>query len=210
MDERTGGEKMAGKNSNFKKAVNELLGTETKSSTPEPREKIEKTEKPVRTERVQKPEETSKLQFDKTEKVILPISREEAVIPTDMVITGNVMTKSNMRIMGSIVGDVACEGNVSLMGSIKGNVTVGNLTIQHGHLEGDITAQKDITVEADSVLKGNLKAENVYSNAATEGQIEASGTVELKEAACVHGDIKAGSLTMSVGAKIKGMVDVSE
>lgn len=170
----------------------------------------------VRTEHVQ-PDQV--LDVERTEQMdyilpkeesSLPVAREEAVIPSDMVINGNITTKSNMRIFGSIVGDVSCEGNINLMGSIRGNVIAGNLTLQQGGLEGDVSVQEDIVVETASVLKGNMVARSVYSNSRTEGQIHAFEAVELKEKAIVYGDIKALSLAVSTGAKIKGMVDISE
>lgn len=67
-----------------------------------------------------------------------------------------------------------------------------------------------MALEQDAVLKGNLTAQNVSSNAHTEGKIFAEKTVELRENAYVHGDITAGALSVSTGAKIKGLVDVSE
>lgn len=140
----------------------------------------------------------------------VPVVREDAIIPAEMVITGNIMTKSNIKISGNIIGDLSCEGNVTLMGSVKGNITAGSLLLQHGTLEGDLTTKEDVVIEAGSALKGNISARNICSNSVTEGQIQATGTVDLNEEACVQGDIKAKTLIMSVGAKVKGLVDVSE
>lgn len=185
---------------NFKKAVNELFGTGT--AEPEPVVKEEKV--PVQ-------EEELKIDFSfQREMPQTPVSREEAVIPSDMIISGNISTKSNMKIMGSIVGDVECEGNILLYGSIQGNVSAGNLTIQHGGLTGDAFVQDSMVIEQDSIIKGNLSAGNVYSNAKTEGQIQAAGAVELRENAFVQGDITAASLSVNAGAKIKGMVNISD
>ena len=142
--------------------------------------------------------------------VELPVTREEAVIPSDMVINGNITTKSNMRILGSIVGDVSCDGSIWLLGSIQGKVEAGNLTIQRGGLTGDANIRENVVIEQDAVLKGNLTAQSVSSNAHSEGEIHAANTVELRESAYVHGNITARALSVSTGAKIKGLVDVSE
>lgn len=142
--------------------------------------------------------------------VELPAAREEAVIPSDMVINGNITTKSNMRILGNVVGDVDCDGSIWLMGSIQGKVNAGNLTIQRGGLTGDAKVRENVIIEQDALLKGNLTAQNVSTNAHSEGKIFAEKAVELRENAYVHGDITAGTLSVSTGAKIKGLVDVSE
>lgn len=184
---------------NFKKAMNGLLGYTEK----------EPQEQPLQVEIVKEEQVRPEIVLPRQE-AELPVSREEAVIPSDMVITGSISTKSNMKILGSIVGDVECDGSIWLIGSIQGNVSAGNLTIQRGGLTGDVNVRESVVLEQDAVLKGNLSAQSVSSNARSEGKICASRSVELRESAYVHGDIAAGSLAVSAGAKIKGMVDISE
>lgn len=104
---------------NFKKAMNGLLGYGEKEE--QQSQVVEEKVEPVTPEILMPNKE-----------VELPVAREEAVIPSDMVINGNITTKSNMRILGSVVGDVNCDGNIWLMGSIEGKVNAGNLTIQRG------------------------------------------------------------------------------
>jgi len=184
---------------NFKKAMNELLGAGGKE-----------TAEPVHEPEPEPVEEAPQIDFSfQREPEVRTVGRDEAIIPADMVINGNITTSSNMRIMGNIVGNVECEGNICLMGNIQGNVSAGNLTVQHGGLDGDVSVQENITIEDGSVLVGNLAAQNIYSNAKTEGRIQASGAVELRERAFVQGDITAGSLSVNAGAKIKGMVEIS-
>lgn len=198
---------MAKKNdSNFKKAMNEFLGSSVKEeSVKAEREKTLIVEEPA-AEAVTKtrPVEKKAANFS----TIKPL--EEAVIPAGMVITGNVTTQSNMRIEGSIVGDVIAEGNILLVGMIEGNVSADNIVIQGGTMKGDLTVKGDATIENSSSLKGNLTATNVYLNAETQGQINASGTVELRNQAFVHGDITAATFSVTSGAKIKGVVAVNE
>jgi len=206
---------------NFKRAMNELLGAEA----------VQEEDNPMIVDEVESQssvseEEVKEISFPFNKEVSdiskpsnvpnipkeaeVPVSREEAVIPVDMVISGNVSTKSNMKIMGSIIGDVECEGNICLMGNIQGNVNAGNLTIQKGGLTGDAFVREQALVEADSVMQGNISARDIYTNAKIEGQLKATGVIELKENAFVQGDITAGNLTVKTGAKIKGMVTISE
>lgn len=178
---------------NFKKAWNELMGYTEKE---EPKTAVKEEQEPIEI-LIPKP-------------VDLPVAREEAVIPSDMVINGNITTQSNMRIMGSIMGDVSCDGSIWLMGNIQGKVEAGNLTIQRGGLTGDADIRESVVIEHDAVLRGNLTAQNFNSNGCSEGEIRADNLVELRESAYVHGNITASALTVSTGAKIKGLVDVSE
>lgn len=178
--------------SNFKKAVNELLGTPrpeqnnnssiSKETVPESREFMV-------------PKET--------------ISESKmAYIPKDIVISGNISAVSDLKIAGKVDGDVTCEGNIELSGTIHGNVTVTNLKMIQGTLEGEVCVGENITMEESSVLKGNLTANNVYSNGKIKGQIKASELVELKNNACVEGDIEAKVFSVAVGAYINGKVHI--
>lgn len=194
---------MAKKNdSNFKKAMNELLGTPSEVKKEVFREEV-KT--PVKEENKKAAAVTDAIFRTNNSKPM-----EEAVIPAGMVITGNITSKSNIRIEGSIVGDITCEGDILLVGNVEGNVAVDNIVIQNGSMKGDVTAKGDVTLEAESSLKGNLAAGNVYSNASSQGQIVATGTVDLKNCAFVHGDITAATFSVASGAKIKGAVTINE
>ena len=73
-----------------------------------------------------------------------------------------------------------------------------------------MTVRENVVIEQEAVLKGNLSAQNVRSNAKSEGEIQAAGMVDLQAKAFVEGDITAGTLSVTAGAKIKGMVNVSE
>lgn len=194
---------MAKKNDNFKKAMNELLGAPAKEEPAKaPVKETVKVEEPKKAAPVQQPAVK--------EAPVVKKSSETAVIPAGMVITGNITTESDMRIEGNIVGDITCEGNILLFGNIEGNVSANKITFHKGCMKGDVVVKADATLEEGSALKGNLTAVNVLSNAKSEGQIFASGTVELQNLAYVHGDITAATFSVTSGAKIKGAVTINE
>ena len=186
---------MAKKNdNNFKKAMNELLGA------PAPAAAKEETVKPAAKEVVkEEPKKAAPAAAPVAKPVAAKVKPEEAVIPAGMV-----------RILGSVVGDITCEGDILLFGTVEGNVSAQDITIQGGTMNGDVTVKADAKLEDESTLKGNLTAVNVYSNAKSQGQIIASGTVELKNQAYVNGDITAATFSVTSGAKIKGAVTINE
>lgn len=202
--------------SNFMKAMNGLLGTGNRDAE----ESIAEQQFP---QDHHEESQADTLDFSETEEFQsvkdilfarpepeLPVSIEQALIPSDMVITGNIKTKSNMKISGNVLGDIECEGSIILLGSIQGNVNVANLTIQHGNLTGDSVVRENIVIEQDAMVKGNISAKNMYSNARVEGRIQVIDTVELREKAIVQGDITSTTLSVTAGAKIHGMVDTHE
>lgn len=91
----------------------------------------------------------------------------------------------------TIEGKIEGAGHVRIAGKFKGDVNVnGNLTIEtNASLTGQVTA-KAITIAGE--LNGNiLNAEKV----------------DLLESGVVNGDIKAGTLTVAAGSRMRGQVD---
>ncbi len=220
--------------SNFKRAVNELWGSglgqssqNNQASRPDPFVRPEEDDEPepskpfmFQKEESPEPEQAPEPEpaphinpfLQRNEDMVMPpaVMKEEAVIPYDMVINGSITAKSDMRIMGHIIGDVKCTGDINLSGNIHGNVDAANLFMHSGSLKGDVIVRETVALENEAQLKGDISAQNIRSNAHTEGNIQASALVELQEKASILGDIATGALSVHTGAKIKGMVDVRE
>src|SRR5512139_1947594 len=94
---------------------------------------------------------------------------------------------SDLTIEGKIVG----SGHVRLAGRFKGDVQVdGNLTI-----------------DAGATLDGQVRAQTVVVGGELKGNIESAKRVELLEGGVITGDVKAGSLTVAAGSKMRGQVE---
>ena len=91
----------------------------------------------------------------------------------------------------TIEGKIEGEGNVRIAGRFKGNINVkGELTIEPG-------ASIDGEVAADTVLVGG----------GVRGQLVAKSRVEFKESGTLIGDLKAGSLIVAAGSKMRGRAE---
>ena len=94
---------------------------------------------------------------------------------------------SDLTIEGKIEG----TGHVRIAGKFKGDVNVqGNLTIEHG-----------------AKLTGGVRANKVIIAGELEGNIDAAQRVELLESGVLAGDLKAGSLTVAAGSRMRGNVE---
>jgi cytoskeletal protein CcmA (bactofilin family) len=94
---------------------------------------------------------------------------------------------SDLTIEGKIVG----SGHVRLAGRFKGDVQVdGNLTIDGG-----------------ATLDGQVRAQTVVVGGELKGNIESAKRVELLEGGVITGDVKAGSLTVAAGSRMRGQVE---
>ena len=107
-----------------------------------------------------------------------PVSREAA---------GESVIAANLTIEGKIEG----SGNVRMAGRFKGDVRIdGNFNIEPGaHLTGQVLA-------AVVVVGGEL-----------QGNIESAKRVDVLEGGVIVGDVKAGSITVAAGSRMRGHVE---
>src|SRR5262249_57347998 len=91
-----------------------------------------------------------------------------------------------------IEGKMEGDGDVRIAGKFKGDIHIkGNLNIQKGaHLTAKINAES-VTIEGE-----------------IDGTVVASGQVTLSESGQVIGDLKAKTLTVAAGSRMRGNVEV--
>jgi cytoskeletal protein CcmA (bactofilin family) len=91
----------------------------------------------------------------------------------------------------TIEGKIAGSGHVRIAGRFKGDVQVdGNLSLDTG-----------------ARLEGHVKASVVSVAGELIGNIENAKRVELLETGVINGDVKAGSLTVAAGSRMRGQVE---
>lgn len=132
----------------------------------------------------------------------------ETVITQDVIIEGNIISGSNLRILGKVQGNVDCEGTVVLTGSVHGDLSANSLEFQSGSINGNITVQEDMTVDKQTTVKGDITAGNAVFGGYAEGSFVIRDNLELRETAAIIGDIKADDIVMYKGSKVRGMLDV--
>lgn len=92
---------------------------------------------------------------------------------------------------------------ISISGKIEG---AGHVRIA-GRFEGDVSIKGDLTIEPGARLNGGIRAESVAVGGAVEGNIEHARTVDLLSTGIIEGDLKAGTLTVAAGSRMRGRVE---
>ncbi len=107
--------------------------------------------------------------------------------PKDRVEGPESVIAANLTIEGKIEG----SGNVRMAGRFKGDVRIdGNFNIESGaHLTGQVLA-------AIVVVGGEL-----------QGNIESAKRVDVLDGGVIVGDVKAGSITVAAGSRMRGHVE---
>ena len=76
-----------------------------------------------------------------------------------------------------------------------------------GKFKGDVNVQGDLTIEAGAKLTGSVRADKVTIAGELEGNVEEASLVNLLQTGVVIGDLKAGSLTVAAGARVRGQAE---
>jgi cytoskeletal protein CcmA (bactofilin family) len=93
--------------------------------------------------------------------------------------------------------------NLTIEGKIQG---AGHIRIA-GRFKGDVQVDGDLTIELGAKVSGGVRARRVFMAGELEGNIESAERVELLPSAVMSGDIKAGTVTVAAGARMRGQVE---
>lgn len=92
---------------------------------------------------------------------------------------------------------------LTIEGRIEGT---GHVRIA-GRFKGDVQVQGNVTIEAGAKVTGGVQASVVIIGGELEGNIEGAERVELLATGVLNGDLKAGSLTVAAGSRMRGQVE---
>ncbi len=96
-----------------------------------------------------------------------------------------------------IAADLTIEGKIDGAGSVR----------IHGKFKGDINVQGDLTIEAGAKVTGGVHADKVMVSGELEGNIDGASRVELLPSGAIIGDVKATTMTVAAGARMRGQAD---
>ncbi|MEZ4455696.1 MAG: polymer-forming cytoskeletal protein [Gemmatimonadales bacterium] len=92
---------------------------------------------------------------------------------------------------------------LTIEGKIEG---AGHVRIA-GRFKGDVNVQGNLTIEAGAKVTGGVRADTVILGGELEGNVESATKVELLATGVLNGDLKAGSLTVAAGSRMRGQVE---
>jgi len=105
------------------------------------------------------------------------------------------------------VAVIAKESSIASGLVIEGKIEgAGHIRIA-GIFKGDVNVQGDLTIESGAKVMGEVRAETVIVGGELSGNIETASRVELLQTGVLTGDLKAGSLTVAAGSRMRGRVE---
>jgi len=101
----------------------------------------------------------------------------------------------------------ARESHISAELTIEGKIAGSGSIRIAGRFKGDVQVDGNVSLEAGARLEGHVKANVVSVSGELIGNIENAKRVELLETGVINGDVKAGSLTVAAGSRMRGQVE---
>jgi cytoskeletal protein CcmA (bactofilin family) len=95
------------------------------------------------------------------------------------------------------------SADLTIEGKIVGS---GHVRIA-GRFKGDVQVDGNLSLDAGARLEGQVKAHVVSVGGELLGNIDNAKRVELLETGVINGDVKAGSLTVAAGSRMRGQVE---
>lgn len=115
----------------------------------------------------------------------------------------SVPTPAPSRTSEREVKESLIASDITIEGKIEGS---GHVRIA-GRFKGDVNVQGNLTIETGAKLTGGVRANKVIIAGELEGNIEAAQRVELVESGVLIGDVKAGTMTVAAGSRMRGQMD---
>jgi cytoskeletal protein CcmA (bactofilin family) len=136
-----------------------------------------------------------------------PSPNEFAFVPPGTVAAGapspNAVGAAPRAVATRDAKESVIASDISIEGRIQG---AGNVRIA-GRFTGDIAVEGDLTIEVGARVNGGVKARRVIVAGELEGNVESAQRVEVVESGSMIGDVKAGTVTVAPGARMRGMVE---
>lgn len=106
----------------------------------------------------------------------------------------------------------AGESGAAVIGKsvqIRGEVNGSEDLVVDGVVEGTITlSESRLTIGQSAKVSANVSARDVVVVGTLQGDVRASGRVELRQGSTLNGDLTAARLSIEENAHFKGKVDL--
>lgn len=133
------------------------------------------------------------------------VEDETSIITKCMVITGDIVSKGSLDVLGGINGNIDILGKLNVTGSINGNSKAAEVFADNAKIVGEVVSDGSVKIGQSSVIIGNITATSAVVAGAVKGDIDVQGPVILDASAIVMGNIKSKSVQINNGAVIEGM-----
>ncbi len=142
------------------------------------------------------------------EKAVPVQSYNATYLAAGTMMKGTLSTKGDVEIAGDFEGEIIAKGRVTLHSNINSKITATGLVLVDCELTGDVEVTGDVALNEQSVVHGNVRAENMTCSGRIKGDLDIQENLVLDGSAEIDGNIKVDTLSVARGAKISGNIEM--
>lgn len=131
---------------------------------------------------------------------------DTSVISRDTIITGDIVSNSDLTVLGQVKGDISAKGHIYVCGAVDGQITCDSLAMSSCTVEGNVIAQSGIIQDADSTLVGDVQSTNLTAAGKIVGNVTIENCLSLKTTAVIIGNLSFRDLSVEQGAVLRGEI----
>ena len=121
--------------------------------------------------------------------------RFEAAMPEPVArVSPAPVARAQAKTESLIAPDIAIEGKIEGAGHVR----------VAGRFKGDVNVQGDLSIEPHATVTGSVRADKVVIAGELIGNIDAASHVDLAQSGALTGDLKAGTLAVAAGSRMRG------
>ena len=132
------------------------------------------------------------------------MNTETAIIPKGTIINGNIAIEGRLEMYGVVNGDINSDSRVNIAGDVTGNIKANDLYAKDSFIVGQIECVKEAVVRENTVILGDIRAENLVVDGAIQGKIDIKEGITVGDKAILDSDIRAKTIQVNNGAAING------
>ena len=198
------------KKSNMKQAMYEMFGVGSDVNA-KPAQPAKEEPKPAAKPAKEEPKSRAAAQPVKEAagKPAVPAEKPAAsFLAPGTVLEGTLRSAGDIEIAGSFKGDISTEGTVVLRSDIHGNVSACSLDLKGCRLEGDVVIKGLVYISQDSVIIGNVTADDLKCSGQITGDLKIKENTLLESSAKITGNVTTATIAVEKGAVINGGIEI--
>lgn len=136
-----------------------------------------------------------------------PVSAMTTIMKGSVII-GEIHAEEDLELQGSVKGKITAKGKIRAMGKVVGDLTGHDVELSGCQIQGNIVARGTLTVDNESMVIGDVTCKEFCLGGKIKGNVTTENEAKFLPTAILSGNVKAASIAMSQGAKIKGEINI--
>lgn len=142
------------------------------------------------------------------ERKIIP-SDEVTIIAPGTKIIGDINTDGGLQVGGEIKGNIFVAATLELSGKIIGDIEAEDITVSNSAIRGNVTARNSITMDKETVIVGDVVANNVEIDGKIKGNLTVADRAHIEADSILVGNLVSGTVNIEEGAMLKGDISIT-